>query len=104
MEQGAGGGGGGPTAPAQFITYLSSVKLDGDDFKRHLEGPLVTEIVPSPDFKWVFFKEQHKLYVAPFPQVGKSVRLSSTETGVPVRAVSNASGDWLAGSAASRAG
>jgi imidazolonepropionase-like amidohydrolase/Tol biopolymer transport system component len=95
MEQG-GGGGGGPTAPAQFITYLSSVKLDGDDFKRHIEGPMVTEIVPSPDFKWVFFKEQHKLYVAPFPQVGKSVRLSSTETGVPVRAVSNASGDWLA--------
>jgi imidazolonepropionase-like amidohydrolase/Tol biopolymer transport system component len=95
MEQG-GGPGGGPTAPAQFITYLSSVKLDGDDFKRHLEGPMLTEIVPSPDFKWVFFKEQHKLYVAPFPQVGKTVRLSSTETGVPVRAVSNASGDWLA--------
>ncbi|HYY98880.1 MAG TPA: amidohydrolase family protein [Pyrinomonadaceae bacterium] len=95
MEQG-GGPGASPGAPATFITYLSSVKLDGDDFKRHIEGPLVTEIVPSPDFKWVFFKEQHKLYVAPFPQVGKAVRLSSTETGVPVRAVSAASGDWLA--------
>jgi imidazolonepropionase-like amidohydrolase/Tol biopolymer transport system component len=102
MEQG-GGPGGGPTAPAQFITYLSSVKLDGDDFKRHIEGPMVTEIVPSPDFKWVFFKEQHKLYVAPFPQVGKSVRLSSTETGVPVKNVSNASGDWLAWSPDSKA-
>jgi imidazolonepropionase-like amidohydrolase len=102
MEQG-GGPGGGPTAPTQFITYLSSVKLDGDDFKRHIEGPMVTEIVPSPDFKWVFFKEQHKLYVAPFPQVGKTVRLSSTETGVPVKNVSTASGDWLAWSPDSKA-
>ncbi|HKG16033.1 MAG TPA: amidohydrolase family protein, partial [Pyrinomonadaceae bacterium] len=102
MEQG-GGPGGGPAAPAQFITYLSSVKLDGDDSKRHIEGPMVTEIVPSPDFKWVFFKEQHKLYVAPFPQVGKAVKLSSTETGVPVKSVSSASGDWLAWSPDSEA-
>jgi imidazolonepropionase-like amidohydrolase/Tol biopolymer transport system component len=99
MEQGGGGGG---TAPIQFITYLSSVKLDGDDSKRHIEGPMVTEIVPSPDFKWVFFKEQHKLYVAPFPQVGKTVRLSSTETGVPVKSVSSASGDWLSWSTDSK--
>ncbi|MDT7690179.1 MAG: hypothetical protein QOE46_2938 [Acidobacteriota bacterium] len=96
MEAGGGGGGGGPTEPAKFITYLSSVKLDGDDFKRHIEGNYVTEIVPSPDGNWVFFKEQHKLYVAPLPKVGKTVRLSSTETGVPVKNVSNASGDWLA--------
>ncbi|MDT7809769.1 MAG: hypothetical protein QOJ70_3582 [Acidobacteriota bacterium] len=95
MEAG-GGGGGGPTEPAKFITYLSSVKLDGDDFKRHIEGNYVTEIVPSPDGNWVFFKEQHKLYVAPLPKVGKTVRVSSTETGVPVKNVSNASGDWLA--------
>ena len=96
MEAGGGGPGGGPTQPAQFITYLSSVKLDGDDSRRHIEGNFVTEIVPSPDGNWVFFKEQHKLYVAPFPKVGKTVRLSSTETGVPVRSVSSVSGDWLA--------
>ncbi|HEX8722206.1 MAG TPA: hypothetical protein VF736_16450, partial [Pyrinomonadaceae bacterium] len=98
----AGGGGGGPTEPAKFITYLSSVKLGGDDARRHIEGNYVTEIVPSPDGDWVFFKEQHKLYVAPFPRVGKTVRLSSTETGVPVRPVSAASGDWLAWSPDSR--
>ncbi|HJQ30802.1 MAG TPA: amidohydrolase family protein [Pyrinomonadaceae bacterium] len=92
----AGGGPSGPNEPAKFITYLSSVKLDGDDFKRHIEGNYVTEIVPSPDGNWVFFKEQHKLYVAPFPKVGKTVKLSSTETGVPVKNVSTASGDWLA--------
>jgi imidazolonepropionase-like amidohydrolase/Tol biopolymer transport system component len=101
MEAGTGGGAP-PTAPAQFITYLSSVKLDGDDFRRHIEGNYVTEIAPSPDFKWLFFKELHKLYVAPFPRVGKTVKLSSTETGVPVRAVSTASGDWLTWAADSK--
>jgi Tol biopolymer transport system component len=85
-----------PTAPAQFITYLSSVKLDGDDFKRHIEGAYVTEIIPSPDHKWIAFRELHKLYVAPFPQIGKTVKLSSTETNVPVRPASPQAGNWLA--------
>ncbi len=95
MEAG-GGPGATPSEPTKFITYLSSVKLDGDDFKRHIEANYVTEIIPSPDHRWVAFKELHKIYVAPFAQVGKTVKLSSTETGVPVKTVSNASGDWLA--------
>ena len=95
MEAG-GGPGASPAEPAKAITYLSSVKLSGDDSKRHIEGPNIGEIIPSPDFKWVFFKELHKLYVAPFPKIGKTVKLSSTETGVPVKNVSNDSGDWLA--------
>jgi Tol biopolymer transport system component len=101
METG-GGPGASPSEPTKFITYLSSVKLSGDDSKRHIEGQNVGEIVPSPDFRWVFFKELHKLYVAPFPRIGKTVKLSSTETGVPVKNVWNASGDWLAWSADSK--
>jgi imidazolonepropionase-like amidohydrolase/Tol biopolymer transport system component len=102
MEAG-GGPGASPTEPTKFITYLSSVKLNGDDFKRHVEANYVTEIIPSPDHQWVAFKEQHKLYVAPFAKVGKTVKLSSTETGVPVKTVSNTSGDWLAWSPDSKA-
>ncbi|HYN84725.1 MAG TPA: amidohydrolase family protein [Pyrinomonadaceae bacterium] len=94
MEPG-GGPGGGPTAPVQFITYLSSVKLDGDDFKRHLEGPYISEIIPSPDHRWVAFKELHKLYLAPLPKTGRTVRLSATETAVPVKSFATTSGDWL---------
>ncbi|MCA1616938.1 MAG: amidohydrolase family protein, partial [Acidobacteria bacterium] len=84
-----------PGAPAQLLTFLSSVKTTGDDYKRHVETRFGTEIVPSPDFQWVFFKELHKLYVAPMPQLGKLLRLSSTETSLPVKNVSKASGDWL---------
>jgi imidazolonepropionase-like amidohydrolase/Tol biopolymer transport system component len=95
MEAG-GGPGATPTEPTRFITYLSSVKLGGDDFKRHIEANYVTEIIPSPDHRWVAFKELHKLYVAPFIKVGKLVKMSSTETAVPVKNVSAQSGDWLA--------
>jgi imidazolonepropionase-like amidohydrolase/Tol biopolymer transport system component len=84
-----------PGAPAQLLTFLSSVKTTGDDYKRHVETRFGTEIVPSPDFQYVFFKELHKLYVAPMPQTGKLLKLSSTETSLPVKNVSKWSGDWL---------
>ena len=84
--------------PGQGVinTYLSSVKLSGDDYRQHIESKYASEIVPSPDNKWVAFKELHKLYVAPFPQTGKLLKLTATETLVPVKAISTGSGDWLA--------
>ncbi|HEV2765409.1 MAG TPA: amidohydrolase family protein, partial [Pyrinomonadaceae bacterium] len=85
-----------PTEPARFLTGLSSVKLTGDDYRKHLEASFASEIIPSPDGGWVAFKELHKLYVAPFPKTGKTLRLSATDTTVPVRMLSPHSGDWLA--------
>jgi imidazolonepropionase-like amidohydrolase/Tol biopolymer transport system component len=81
---------------------LSSVKLTGDDYKSHIESKYAAELVPSPDQQWVAFKELHKLYVAPFPKTGKNLKLSASETVVPVKLVSAASGDWLAWSADSK--
>lgn len=76
-------------------TYLSSVKLTGDDYKQHIESKYAAEMVPSPDGRWVAFKELHKLYVAPFPLTGKLLKLSATDTIVPVKTISAKSGDWL---------
>ncbi|MFY9609184.1 MAG: amidohydrolase family protein [Blastocatellia bacterium] len=77
-------------------TYLSSVKLTGDDYKQHVESKYAAEMVPSPDGRWVAFKELHKLYVAPFPLTGKMLKLSATDTIVPVKPIFTKSGDWLA--------
>ncbi len=85
-----------PGGPANILTYLSSVKLSGDDYKRNVESRFATEIVPSPDLQWVFFKELHKLYVAPFPQTGKLLKLNAGDSILPVKTVSQDSGDWLA--------
>ncbi|MCI0487837.1 MAG: amidohydrolase, partial [Blastocatellia bacterium] len=76
-------------------SYLSSVKLTGDDYQQHVESKYASEIVPSPDGRWVFFKELHKLYLAPLPRTGKKLKLSATEKIVPVSMVSKDSGDWL---------
>ena len=86
----------GPGAPVNILTFLSSVKLSGDDYKRHVEARFASEIVPSPDMQWVFFKELHKLYLAPFPQTGKLLRLNSGDSILPVKTLSLDSGDWLA--------
>jgi imidazolonepropionase-like amidohydrolase/Tol biopolymer transport system component len=83
-------------------SLLSSVKVTGDDYKSHLESKYAAELVPSPDQQWVAFKELHKLYVAPFPKTGRNLKLSASETVVPVKLVSAASGDWLAWSADSK--
>jgi imidazolonepropionase-like amidohydrolase/Tol biopolymer transport system component len=85
-----------PTQPANIFSALSSVKISGDDYKRHVEARFATEIVPSPDHNWVFFKELHKLYLAPFPRTGKTLKMNSTETILPVKSISKNSGDWLA--------
>ncbi|MFL6275567.1 MAG: amidohydrolase family protein [Blastocatellia bacterium] len=91
-----------PVPTGGATTYLSSVKLTGDDYKQHIESKYAAELIPSPDGRWVAFKELHKLYVAPLPQTGKLLKLSATETVVPVKTLSNASGDWLAWSRDSR--
>ncbi|HVF46295.1 MAG TPA: amidohydrolase family protein [Pyrinomonadaceae bacterium] len=93
---------GSATAPAQFVTFLSSVKLSGDDYRRHVEAKSASEIVPSPDMRWVAFKELHKIYLAPFPQTGRTVKLSATEAIVPVKTLSAKSGDWLTWSSDSK--
>ena len=84
-------------------TYLSSVKLTGDDYKQHVESKYAAEMVPSPDGRWLAFKELHKLYVAPFPMTGKLLKLSATDTIVPVKTISAKSGDWLTWSRDSKA-
>jgi imidazolonepropionase-like amidohydrolase/Tol biopolymer transport system component len=84
-----------PTAPANIVSFLSSVKLTGDDYRRHVEAKFAAEIVPSPDMQWVAFKELHKIYLAPFPQTGRTVKLSASEAIVPIRNLSQKSGDWL---------
>ena len=52
-----------------------------------------TQIVPSPDGKWVAFAERYHTYVAPFPQTGRPVDLGPAIDGVSrSRAVSRDAG------------
>ncbi|HEX9727749.1 MAG TPA: amidohydrolase family protein [Gemmatimonadales bacterium] len=76
-------------------TVLSSVALDGTDLTILATNERAEEMVPSPDGRWLAFKELHVVYVAPLPVVGGPVKIEAHGAGIPVRQLSNYSGDWL---------
>lgn len=74
---------------------LSSVNLDGNDPREHLQGKWITEYQVSPDGRWVAFTEHYNAYVAPFFPAGGKITLGGDATAFPVRQVSARAGDHL---------
>lgn len=60
------------------------------------------EIVPSPDNKWIAFRELHKVYVCAFPAMGKTLELSKDMGQVPATCVTRDAGQSLHWSADSK--
>jgi Tol biopolymer transport system component/imidazolonepropionase-like amidohydrolase len=84
-------------------TVLSLVDEDGVGRRDLLTNERAEEVVPSPDGRWVAFKELHDVYVAPLPQVGTPVTLEAKNSGVKVARLSRYGGDWIAWRPDSRA-
>jgi len=85
---------------AQFV--LASVDLNGADEIVHAQSANATDIVPSPDGKWIAFHERWRLYVMPFARTGRPVDIGPTVRGMPVAQVSRDAGFFLHWSADSR--
>ena len=66
--------------------------LSGGDDVVHFQSPNATQIVPSPDGKWIAFAERWHAFVAPFPQTGRPVDLSPTMEGYPTARISRDAG------------
>jgi imidazolonepropionase-like amidohydrolase/Tol biopolymer transport system component len=66
--------------------------LSGGDDIVHFRSPNATQIVPSPDGKWVAFAERWHAFVAPFPHTGRPVDLSPTMEGYPTSRISRDAG------------
>lgn len=82
-------------------TY-KSVRLDGGDERTHFTLKYPTNVVPSPDGKWVAWTELFNAYVAPFPLTGDAVELNRDTRAIPVSRVSRDAGTDLHWSADSR--
>jgi imidazolonepropionase-like amidohydrolase/Tol biopolymer transport system component len=82
---------------------MSSVNLEGNDRRDHLQGAKITQFRVSPDGRWVAFSENFKTYVAPFFSNGKTITLSGETKDFSVRQLSARSGEFLSWSADSRA-
>ena len=92
------------TADDQHLLYFEDqgektgfvrVTLDGREKVTLFTNEDAEEIAPSPDGKWVAFKEQHQIYVAPLPSaIGRPVTIGRNGSPVPVRKLSEIGGSW----------
>jgi len=71
---------------------FGSYKLDGSDERLVFKSTYARQFTVSPDSKWVAFSDLHKVYIAAFPQIGKTIDLSSGSDGFPVKQVSKDAG------------
>ncbi len=95
------------TADGARVTFLTggglskrfeSVDLDGSDEQTHFTLEYATDVVPSPDGRYVAFVEAFNVYVAPFPLAGGAVALNKDTQAIPVARVSKDAGadlHWL---------
>ncbi len=81
---------------------LVSVNLLGGDRRVHATSTHATDMVLSPDERWIAFEELWDVYVAPFPISAKSVALGPTAKSVPVRKLSKGGGTYVSWSADSK--
>ena len=81
---------------------LLSVDLSGGDERVHFQSDNATEIVPSPDGRWVAFAERYRAYVAAFPRSGRPVDLGPSISSYPVARISRDAGMYLHWSGDSR--
>jgi imidazolonepropionase-like amidohydrolase/Tol biopolymer transport system component len=68
----------------------------------HFQSDNATQIVPSPDGKWVAFAERWHAFVAPFAQTGRPIDLGPNVNGYPVARISRDMGWYLHWSGDSR--
>lgn len=71
---------------------LRSVNLDGKEKRTHITSKYGNRIIPSPNEKWVAFINLHKAYIAPLPQTGQAIDISSSTKSFPVAQVSRDAG------------
>ena len=74
---------------------LASVELSGADEQVHFRSENATQIVPSPDGKWVAFAERYHAFVAAFPRSGRPVDLGPQVSAYPVARISRDAGMYL---------
>jgi Tol biopolymer transport system component/imidazolonepropionase-like amidohydrolase len=72
-----------------------SVRLDGGDERTHFTMHYATNVVPSPDGRWVAFTELFNAYMAPFPMTGQAFDLNKDTRAVPITRVTRDAGTDL---------
>ncbi|MFO0982832.1 MAG: amidohydrolase family protein [Planctomycetota bacterium] len=75
---------------------LVSVSLEGQDRRVLATSALATEMVLSPDERFLAFRELFQAYVCRFPQTGRALAVSADMKAVPVKRLTRDCGNYLA--------
>src|SRR5690606_36930503 len=70
---------------AEERTTLERVDLSSGERQVLLSADAASEIVPSPDDRYVAVVERYNAYLAPLPLTGRTVQFSPTTTDYPVQ-------------------
>jgi imidazolonepropionase-like amidohydrolase/Tol biopolymer transport system component len=76
-------------------TEFYSIDLHGTNEVVHFTSDNATQVVPSPDGKWVAFTERFNAYIAAFPRTGRTVTLGPQVKTYPMARVSEDAGWYL---------
>lgn len=76
----------------QSGSRFGSCNVDGEDARIIFKSTYGSRYKVSPDGNWVAFIDLHKVYVAAFPGIGKTIDLSATGSALPLKVVSKDAG------------
>jgi imidazolonepropionase-like amidohydrolase/Tol biopolymer transport system component len=74
---------------------LRSIDLTGNEERTHYSSIWATDFRISPDSNRIAFIERFHVYVAPFVQSGRSIKVGPKGKGLPIRRVSSEAGDFV---------
>jgi imidazolonepropionase-like amidohydrolase/Tol biopolymer transport system component len=74
---------------------LASVNLNGGEEQVHVQSENASQIVPSPDGRWVAFSERYHAFVAAMPRSGRAVDIGPSVTAYPSARISRDAGIYL---------
>lgn len=72
---------------------FNSVRLDGEQARKHYESKLATEFKISPDGERLAFAERFKVFITPFSLTGNTVSIAPSATNLPVKQISQRAGE-----------
>lgn len=70
----------------------NSCDLSGNEKRVHFTSKLTNDFVPSPNNNWIAYKELFKVYIAAFPETGKTIELGAKMQSVPSAQVARDAG------------
>ncbi len=76
-------------------TRLLSMTMDGHDVREIANSELATQMVVSPDEKYIAFTENHHVYVSILPKTGGPITLATDSKAMPTSRVSEIGGPYL---------